>query len=484
MGYSKVEDVIMNFKNKKFPLQIFRAYDIRGKISLLTPEIVQATAYGLVEQYHKAGQTQLAIGYDARLTSPQYAEIIRRVCEEKGLHATIIGCCSTPLLYFIARQFGGNGIMLTASHNPKTDNGIKWIIQGEPPCPDMIQQVGQSASAAFDLLHNLEIQPVQHEIVVKYCLEYQHALLNDIQLKRPFKVVLDGLNGSAGRCAALVLKKLGCELTTIRCEANGHFPDHAPDPSQEKNLTELKQTVLEQQADIGIALDGDGDRVVLIDEHGTTISADRLLSLFSEMCLKTHPGHEVVFDVKCSTMVGNTVCHLGGQAKMIRTGSSFLRTYMSQSKGRAIFGGEYAGHYVFNDGRGFGYDDGLYAALRVLEYLGQQGDLTLSQALKAYPERYCTEDTYISTHNIEPKAVLHDVEMQSQDFGARLSKIDGVRLDFKDGFGIIRASNTGEYFTVRFDADNPVRLNDIRHTFVSMLSDRYPQIAQDILDAQ
>lgn len=484
MGYSKVENVIMNFENKKFPAQIFRAYDIRGKISLLTPELVKAIAYGLVMQYQKSGQTQLAIGYDARLTSPQYAEIIRQVCAEKGLHATIIGCCSTPLLYFIARQFDGNGIMLTASHNPKTDNGVKWIIQGEPPCPEQIQQVAVAARSVFNPEEKILIEPIQHEIVVKYCLEYQHALLKDIQLKRPFKVVLEGLNGSAGRCAALVLKKMGCELTLIRCEANGHFPDHEPDPSQEKNLAELKQAVLEQQADIGIALDGDGDRVVLIDEHGTTISADRLLSLFSEMCLKTHPGHEVVFDVKCSTMVGNTVRHLGGQAKMIRTGSSFLRTYMSQSQGKAVFGGEYAGHYVFNDGRGFGYDDGLYAALRVLEYLGQQADLTLSQALKAYPERCCTEDTYISTHNMEPKAVLHDVEMKSQDFGAQLSKIDGVRLDFEDGFGIIRASNTGEYFTVRFDADNPVRLNDIRHTFVSMLSDRYPQIAQDILDAQ
>ncbi|MFH7765121.1 phosphomannomutase/phosphoglucomutase [Acinetobacter sp. BSP-28] len=474
----------MNFKNKKFPLQIFRAYDIRGKISLLTPEIVQATAYGLVDQYLKAGQTQLVIGYDARLTSPQYAEIIRQVCEEKGLSATIIGCCSTPLLYFVARQFDGNGIMLTASHNPKTDNGIKWIIQGEPPCPEMIQQVSQHASAVFDPSRQLLIQPVQHEVVVKYCLEYQHALLKDIQLKRSFKVVLDGLNGSAGRCAALVLKKLGCDLTAIRCEANGHFPDHAPDPSQEKHLVELRNTVLDQQADLGIALDGDGDRLVLIDEQGTIISADRLLALFSEMCLKMHPGHEVVYDVKCSTMVRNTVHRLGGQAKMIRTGSSFLRTYMSKSKGRAVFGGEYAGHYVFNDGRGFGYDDGLYAALRVLEYLSQEPDLTLSKALQSYPERYCTEDTYISTHNIEPNAVLHDVEMKSQDFDAQLSKIDGVRLDFEDGFGIIRASNTGEYFTVRFDADNPVRLSAIRHTFVSMLSDRYPQIAQDILDAQ
>ena len=474
----------MNLQNKKFPSKIFRAYDIRGHISLLTPELVKAIAYGLVMQYQKLGQTQLAIGYDARLTSPQYAEIIRQVCEEKGLHAIIIGCCSTPLLYFIARQFEGNGIMLTASHNAKTDNGVKWIIQGEPPCPDQIQQVALAACSIFAPEEKILIEPMQHEIGVKYCLEYQHALLKDIQLKRPFKVVLDGLNGSAGRCAVLVLKKMGCDLTLIRCEANGHFPDHAPDPSQEKHLVELRKTVLEQQADIGIALDGDGDRLVLINENGTTISADRLLSLFSEICLKTHPGHEVVFDVKCSTMVANTVRHLGGQAKMIRTGSSFLRSYMAKSQGKAVFGGEYAGHYVFNDGRGFGYDDGLYAALRVLEYLSQQPDLTLSKALLAYPERSCTEDLYISTHSEEPTAVLHDVEMKSQDFDAQLSKIDGVRLDFEDGFGIIRASNTGEYFTVRFDADNPVRLNDIRHTFVSMLSDRYPQIAQDILDAQ
>lgn len=484
MGYCLLEEASMNFQNKNFPLQIFRAYDIRGKISFLTPELVKAIAYGLVTQYQKAGQVQIAIGYDARLTSPQYAEIIKQVCDDHGLKATLIGCCSTPLLYFIARQFGGNGIMLTASHNPKTDNGIKWILQSEPPSPEMIQEVAATANTVFEPTEKIIVLPIEHQVVVKYCLEYQQALLQDIQLKRSFNVVLDGLNGSAGRCAALVFDKLDCELTTLRCEANGEFPDHAPDPSQEKHLLLLKKTVLEQQADIGIAFDGDGDRVVLIDEKGTIISADRLLSLFSEMCLKTHPAHEVVFDVKCSTMVGNTVRHLGGQPKMIRTGSSFLRRYMSHSKGKAVFGGEYAGHYVFNDGRGFGYDDGLYAALRVLEYLSEHPNLTLSEALLAYPERCCTEDTYISTYSEEPDAVLHDVEIKSHDFGAKLSKIDGIRLDFKDGFGIIRASNTGEYFTVRFDADNPVRLNDIRDTFFSMLNERYPKIAQDILNAQ
>ena len=168
---------------------------------------------------------------------------------------------------------------------------------------------------------------------------------------------------------------------------------------------------------------------------------------------------------------------------MIRTGSSFLRAYLSQSQGEAVFGGEYAGHYVFNDGRGYGYDDGLYAALRVMEYLTQSDAKSLAELLSVYPERYCTEDTYISTHHINPKQVLSDVEILSHRLGARISKIDGVRLDFDDGFGIIRASNTGEYFTVRFDADHPDRLVEIRQKFVSMLQPQYPLIAQELAQA-
>jgi phosphomannomutase/phosphoglucomutase len=347
----------------------------------------------------------------------------------------------------------------------------------------MIQQVGYVASLQFSPQRKVALTHVQHDFDVNYCLQYQQGIIEDIQLKRPFHIVIDGLHGSAGRCAILVLQKLGCQVTALRCESNGEFPDHAPDPSQASHLITLTETVQQQHADIGIALDGDGDRLVLVDEHGSIISADRLLSLFAEMCLATHPQHEVVFDVKCSTMVRNTVCELGGQAKMIRTGSSFLKKYLMQSHGKAVFGGEYAGHYVFNDGRGFGYDDGLYAALRVLEFLSQRPDFSLSQALTKYPERCGTEDIYISTYSTDPKTLLADIEVQSHHIAAQLSKIDGVRLDFEDGFGIIRASNTGEYFTVRFDADNPARLNDIRQLFVSMLSDRYPKIAHDILNA-
>ena len=474
----------MDIQQSSFPFQVFRAYDIRGKVTLLTPELVQAVALGLAVQIKNTGSTRVVIGYDARLSSPAYADLIMQVLQQQGLSPTLMGCCSSPMLYYIARQFDGNGIMVTASHNAKSDNGIKWILGGEPPTPDKIQQVAAHASNYFLAHRQQPVAEQPHQIYSEFCLQYQQALLDDIQLQRRFKVVLDGLHGSAGRCAALVLQKLGCELITIRCEANGHFPDHAPDPSQEKHLSKLKQAVQQRQADLGIALDGDGDRLVLVDEQAKVIGADRLLALFAEMCLQQHPQHEVVFDVKCSTMVRNTVRALGGHPVMIRTGSTFLRQYLAQSKGNAVFGGEYAGHYVFNDGRGFGYDDGLYAALRVMEYLSQRPERSLSELLAKYPERCCTEDTYISTHNIASAHVLHELETLSQPLAAQLSKIDGVRLDFEDGFGIIRASNTGEYFTVRFDADNPARLADIRHTFVSMLSNRYPQIAQDILDAQ
>lgn len=472
----------MGSMNHPFPMHIFRAYDIRGKVSLLGAGIIDAIAHGLAQQYQAAGQTRVAIGYDARISSPAFADIIARIFKDYSLEATIIGCCSSPMLYFTARQFDGNGIMVTASHNPKEDNGIKWIIDGEPPCPEMIQQVAQLAKSHCDS-QLITLAELPHQIIPEFCLQYQQGILEDIQLKRSFKVILDGLHGSAGRCADLVLRKMGCEVTALRCEANGHFPDHAPDPSQDKHLETLRQTVMQQQADLGIALDGDGDRLVLVDEQGQIITADQLLCLFAEICLSDSAPRQFVYDVKCSTLVRDTVQRLGGEPVMIRTGSSFLRTYLNQSQHQAIFGGEYAGHYVFNDGRGWGYDDGLYAALRVMEYLDQTGQ-TLAQALAAYPKRHGTEDLYISTRQVRPVELLNFVEQQSARINAQISKIDGIRLDFEDGFGIIRASNTGEYFTVRFDANNAQGLNEIRHLFVAMLRDRYPEIAQDILDAQ
>ncbi len=474
----------MNINHQLFPRQIFRAYDIRGKISVLDAQVVSAIGRGLAEQFEQYGQTHVVMGYDARLTSPSYAKILTQQLEKNNITVVDLGCCSTPQMYFAARETRGNGIIVTASHNPKEDNGVKWIIQSEPPCPDMIQQVGNIAEQYFyHQQKNTENLIHPHEIKAEYCLKYQNALLTDIQLKRPLKIVLDGLHGSAGRCADLVLQKMGCEVISIRCQANGNFPDHAPDPSLAIHLTQAQAKIRLHQADLGIALDGDGDRVVLLDENAHIISADRLLSLFAELCLASHPAHEVVFDVKCSSMVKNTVERCGGQPKMIRTGSSFMRRYLSQTQGKAVFGGEYAGHYVFNDGRGFGYDDGLYAALRIMEYLSQHPDTSLSELFAQYPDRFGTEDTYISTDRTDPIEVLKLVEARSVGLGACVSKIDGIRLDFQDGFGIMRASNTGEYFTVRFDAESAASLMQIREKFAAMLSDQYPKIAQDMLNA-
>lgn len=475
------EDLLMNLPFK-FPHQIFRAYDIRGKVELLNPSIVQAIATALVYQLQKMGQTQIVIGYDARLSSPTFAKIIEQVFLQHHFKVISIGCCATPQMYFAARQTQGNGIMVTASHNAKTDNGIKWIIQSEPPSPEMIQDIGKlAAQLILTQPQVVEYFPVPHQLEPEFSLAYQAVLLQDIQLKRPFKVVLDGLNGSAGDCAQQVLQKLGCEVIALRCNADGHFPDHAPDPSQAKHLERLQQQILQHQADLGIALDGDGDRVVLLDEHARIVSADRLLCLYAQLCLAEHPQHEIVFDVKCSAMVRQVIEQLGGQAKMLRTGSSFLRRYLSQSNGLAVFGGEYAGHYVFNDGRGLGYDDGLYAALRVLEYLSQSTNQSLSEVLAVYPERFYTQDTYISTHGIDLKNIVQEIQAVQHDLDAVLSHIDGVRLDFAYGFGIIRASNTGEFFTIRFDADSAAHLDKIRQTFASILSARYPMLAQDIL---
>lgn len=467
-----------------FPFQIFRAYDIRGKLNILTPERIVAIAHGLASQYLDAEQTRVVIGYDARLTSADYTEIVQSVFEQRGLRVINIGRCSTPLMYFTARRYEGNGVMITASHNPKSDNGVKWLIQNEPPSPDMIQQVGWAASQIqVDALDLHSYAAVSHQIKTEFCEVYQETILQDIHLNRSFKVVLDGLHGSAGQCAKLLLEKLECEVIALRCEANGEFPDHAPDPSQAKHLESLRQQVLLYQADIGIALDGDGDRLVVVDEHANIISADRLIALFSQVCLQALPAREIVFDVKCSTMVRNTILNCSGIPKMIRTGSSFLRKYLAQSQGHAIFGGEYAGHYVFNDGRGFGFDDGIYAALRLLEYMSQYPEQTISQLLQAYPERCSTEDIYISTHHASPEVVLNHIEQLAQQIPAHLSKIDGIRLDFEDGFGIIRASNTGEYFTVRFDADTLQRLVEIRQIFIVMLQTQYPKIAHDLSQA-
>jgi phosphomannomutase/phosphoglucomutase len=453
------------------PKQILRAYDIRGHVEVLNPEVLQLLAYALAQQFKEAGQLQLVLGYDARLSSPLYAQIMAQGLCQAGIKVLWIGCVSSPLLYFSAKQYGGgNGIMITASHNPVTDNGIKWMLQGLAPTPQQIQQLSELSTANRGMSTRGTIQRFNP------LPDYLDYLRQDIHLVRPVKICVDGMHGSAGAIALAALTQFDCEVIALHCEADGHFPQGPPDPSRPDRLAQLQALVVEQQAAMGIALDGDGDRLVIIDETGRYISPDRLMSLFAKICLAQNAGQKIVCDVKCSSMIADTVAKYHGQLAMIRTGSSFLRNYLQQQ--RAIFGGEFAGHYVFNDGRGQGYDDGLYAALRLLEYLTQQSQ-SLSQLLAEFAQRVATPDLYVPTAGADYAQFAAQLQSLACKYLATINKVDGIRLDFPFGFGIIRASNTGDFFTVRFDADSYENLHKIRQIFVeAAFAAQFTQIAQ------
>ncbi|MEC8886151.1 MAG: phosphomannomutase/phosphoglucomutase [Pseudomonadota bacterium] len=463
------------------PRQIFRAYDIRGKVAQLSDGLVAQIGKALATQFLRANQQQVVLGYDARLTSSEFAEIITAQLTASGLDVVQIGCVSSPLLYFTAKRFGGNGIMITASHNPATDNGFKWLSQHLPPTVAQIQQVA-------DLIESQNFQNLSYRgkvTTIDAKADYFSYLKQDIKLQNNHRICVDGLHGSAGEIAQTVLEKLGCKVTALNCYADGNFPLGAPDPSDFKRLATLQKSVLDSKSVMGIALDGDGDRVVVIDELGQWISPDRLMCAFTKICLtdqKVKPSAEIVFDVKCSTMIAQTVARYHGRSHMLRTGSSFLRHYIAAQC--AVFGGEYAGHYVFNDGRGLGYDDGLYAALRLLEYL-ESTQQSLSEVLAEFPERTSSPDIYIDANGIDRVQLfahiqdyIHNDLTQVDAQSMTLSCVDGIRLDFPYGFGIIRASNTGEYFTVRFDADDALYLAKIKAFFVEMVHTISPHFAQ------
>lgn len=457
-----------------FPAHIFRAYDIRGKTSDLTPNMVNAIGHAFADHLVKLSIQNIVLGYDARLSSPQYAYIIQRALERQNINVIGLGCCSTPMMYFHAHQYDGHGIMVTASHNAKTDNGIKWLIGPLPPTPQDIQYIGKMAQTYLEIGNYPTIQPA---FLTQYARLYCDDLVKNIDLKYPLKVVVDAMSGSAGQYVVPVLERLGCKVIALNCTADGNFPRYAPDPSNAEHVRSLRCTVLKHEADLGLALDGDVDRIVLADEEGTIISPDQLLCFFAEQLLKEHPNQAIVYDVKCSSLVKKNILKSGGQPVMLRTGSTFLRRYLSEHE-NAVFGGEYAGHYVFNDGRGRGYDDGLYAGLRILGYFTHSKAHCLSELFKNYMQCVATPDIYIPVCSADIPDILSVLKNSSTS--AVITDIDGIRFDYDEGFGIVRASNTGEYLTLRFDAKDIGSLKQIQHQILSFLQPNYPQLTKQM----
>ncbi|MDE2421315.1 MAG: hypothetical protein KGO49_09080 [Gammaproteobacteria bacterium] len=459
------------YLDKGLPKHIFRAYDIRGKVTDLTAEWMKPIARALGSEFRARGQIEVVVGFDARTTSEQYAEIMRNGLVESGLQVIDIGMVPTPVMHYAARQHQGNGIMITASHNPAEYNGVKWLMQQQSPLPEDIEAIYKRAQdQSFT-----EGKGRQRKI--SYTAEYLDEMLNDVILGEELNVVIDGMNGVMGELAQQAIETAGCTVIDLDIKPNGSYPHGNPDPCEPNRLNELSQQMIISQADIGFAFDGDGDRMVAVTKDGTVVTSDQMIALFAMMILESKPGADIVFDVKCSRTVSQTITTNGGRPIMSRSGNTFIRHEVMSETNDVAFGGEFSGHYFFNDGRGHASDDGLYAALRLMEWLGHRGQ-TLDEVLKALPTRVGTADIYLPLDQELPPNFFAELTADAAEVaGATLTTIDGVRLDFQDGFGIIRASNTGAFVTLRFEAENAISLDRIRQTFHDLVQKHQPSLA-------
>ncbi len=459
------------FITKSIPKHIFRAYDIRGKVSDLTAQWMLPMSRALGAEFRTRGQIEVVVGYDARTASEEYARIMREALVDSGIQVIDIGQVPTPVMHYAARQHQGNGIMITASHSPADYNGIKWITQRQSPLPEDIQNI-------YDRAEQRKFTEGQGKISKKsYTQDYLNEILADVMLSDDVSVMIDGLNGVMGKPALQAIEMLGCHVTGLDIEPNGSYPHGNPDPCEPNRLNNLSTQIIQSGANIGFAFDGDGDRLVVVNQDGTVITSDQLIALFAIMVLESKPGTDIVYDVKCSRMVSQTITAHGGRPIMSRSGSTFIRHAVMSKRNEVSFGGEFSGHYFFNDGRGSATDDGLYAAMRLLEWLTQRGQ-TLSDILATLPHRTGTPDIYLPLDSDLPEKFFQELAINAALIEhATLTTIDGVRLDFQDGFGIIRASNTGAFVTLRFEADTEASVQNIRQIFYDLIAKQLPNLA-------
>jgi len=444
------------------PPDIFRAYDIRGIAGEdLTTDVIEVIGKALATLALEAGEHTVLFGADGRLSSPILREHLLSGLLSTGLNVVDLGTIPTPLLYFASFTTPwSSGLMLTASHNPADYNGIKILRQRTCLTPAQIQQVRDRAVSGHFLVGQGNLS--KRDVAADYIARLQR----DIPLQRPLRVVVDCANAVPALVAPALFAALGCEVVPLFCELDGRFPHHHPDPTVAANLTALIEAVKHQGADLGIALDGDGDRVVMVTEQGNAIDTDRLLMLFIKDILPRCPAASpVVYDVKCSTQVPRLILALGGTPVMSRSGHSFMKQKMQES-GAAI-GAEFSAH-VFIKERWFGYDDGLYVAARFLEILARSQD-SAETMLRALPQSIVTPELRIDVSD-ERKFQLMERILEKANFPqATINVLDGIRVDFADGWGLIRASNTTPALLLRFEATSRHALLAIQSMFRDLL---------------
>jgi len=460
----------------ELPDEVFRNYDIRGfATTQISPyfgfKLGAALALMLKDQKHSS----IYIGRDSRLSSPELAEALCAGLIQHGMNVIDLGAVSTPVVNF-AVQCGNRadcGVMVTASHNPKDYNGFKIVVRDQVIAGETLQKIKRLMQSE---MHTAS-QPGQL-IAEDLTSNYLKAITDSCSTDRNFKIVVDSGNSIAGPLAVKLFKQLNCDIVPLFCEPDGNFPNHDPNPSDEKNLQQLKETVLSHQADIGFALDGDGDRLVAISGNGKILWPDQLLMIFAKDILGRHPNTDIVFDVKSSYRLHQLIRDLSGNPVMCKTGHSHVRRAV-QSTG-ALVGGEFSGHIFFND-RWHGFDDGLYAAIRLLEILSHCKHSTrfaLDNMMSEFKSSAYTPEILIPTSEAD-KFPLMDKLMANCVFkGAKINTIDGLRVEYPFGWGLIRASNTSAFLTLRFEAKDQAELKRIKKLFSEELTPFINQVEQ------
>ncbi|HZY20183.1 MAG TPA: phosphomannomutase/phosphoglucomutase [Ramlibacter sp.] len=440
---------------------IFKAYDVRGIVpSTLTEQVAEGLGRAFGTAARAEGETTVAVGRDGRLSGPSLSAALIRGLVAAGVDVIDIGVVTTPMLYFAASTLCRSGIQVTGSHNPKDYNGFKMVLAGRAIYGEEIQSLRRTMEAeSWSTAGGGSVRNVN------LFAPYRDRIVGDIKLARPMKIVVDSGNGVAGASAPAIFRALGCEVIELFSEVDGNFPNHHPDPSKPENLKDLIEALRTSGAELGLAFDGDGDRLGIVTRGGNNIYPDRQLMLFARDVLKRVPGGTILFDVKCTQRLAPAIREAGGQPLMFKTGHSLIKAKMKEVD--SPLGGEMSGHVFFKE-RWFGFDDGTYAGCRMLEILSREKDP--SALLDSLPTSFSTPELNVQCAEGEPHRLVAELTAKAKFAApAEVSTIDGVRVDWPDGFGLVRASNTTPVLVLRFEGQTEEALHRIEGEMLALL---------------
>ncbi len=459
----------MDISSESVPAEIFRAYDIRGIINQnLNENIANMIGMAIGSEAQSQGQTSIIVARDGRLSSPELSQALIQGLITSGMKVIDIGLVPTPVLYFATHTLGSqSGVMVTGSHNPANYNGFKVVIANQALANEQIQGLKQRIDNGQ--LSQGEGTYEQADISA----DYLDRITNDVVLAKPMKIVIDCGNGATGNLAPTLLDTLGCTVLTLNREIDGNFPNHHPDPSKPENLQQLIDTVQKEGAELGIAYDGDGDRLGVVTPDGKIIWPDRLLMLYAKDLLSRNPGADILYDVKCTRDIAELVSNMGGRAIMCETGHSLVKAKMRETG--AVVGGEFSGHIFFND-RWYGFDDALYSTARLLEILSME-PIDVVDVFAEFPEKSSTPEIQIPVPESEKFDIVRRIQEQAHFPNGNIITLDGIRVDFADSWGLLRASNTTPNLVARFEADDDEALANVKSIFREQILQVQPSIS-------